>query len=112
MSGKVVLIGSEKMGCGEPELGKKLMKAFLYALTEAPEAPSHVLLYNSGAYLSQEGQETVEDLQKLKDAGCEILTCGTCTEFFNISDTVAVGEITNMYEIVEICTEADSVIRP
>ena len=107
MSGKVVLIATDKMGHGDDVLGKKLMKAFTYALSEAEELPSHVLLYNGGAFLSQEGAETVEE-----GKGVEILTCGTCTEFFEISETVAVGSITNMYEIVEICTEADSVIRP
>ena len=112
MSNKVVLIAQGKMGHGDDVLGEKLMKAFIYALTEAEEKPSHVLLYNGGAYLTQEGAETVEDFKKLEEAGVEILTCGTCTEFFGISDTVAVGKITNMYEIVEICTEADSVIRP
>lgn len=112
MSGKVVLIATDKMGHGDDVLGKKLMKAFTYALSEAEELPSHVLLYNGGAFLSQEGAETVEDLKKLEEKGVEILTCGTCTEFFEISETVAVGAITNMYEIVEICTEADSVIRP
>lgn len=112
MSGKVVLIPAETMGHGDDGLGKKLMKAFLYALGEADEAPSHVLLYNGGAFLSQEGAETVEDLKKLADKGVEVMTCGTCTEFYGISDKVAVGSITNMYEIVEICTEADSVIRP
>lgn len=112
MSGKVVLIATDKMGHGDDVLGKKLMKAFTYALSEAEELPSYVLLYNGGAFLSQEGAETVEDLKKLEEKGVEILTCGTCTEFFEISETVAVGSITNMYEIVEICTEADSVIRP
>ncbi len=112
MSKRVVLISADKMGVGDDELGAKLMKAFLYSLTAAPEMPSHVIMYNSGAYLSTEGAETVEDLKKLEADGVEILTCGTCTDYFGISDKVAVGSITNMYEIVEICTESDCVIRP
>lgn len=109
---KVVLISSKTMGDGEEALGEKLMKAFIYSLTEAPEMPSHVIMYNSGAFLSQEGSEAVEDLKNLESQGVEILTCGTCTDYYGIADTVAVGSITNMYEIVELCSEADSVIRP
>ncbi len=112
MSKPVVLIPADKMGHGDDELGAKLMKAFIYSLTAVPDLPSHVILYNGGAHLSTEGAETVEDLKKLEDQGVEILTCGTCTDFFGITDKVAVGSVTNMYEIAEICTSSDNVIRP
>ena len=42
-----------------------------------------------------------EDLKKLEQEGVEILSCGTCLDFFEIKDKLQVGEITNMYTIYE-----------
>ena len=109
---KVVLISSKTMGDGEEALGEKLMKAFIYSLTEAPEMPSHVIMYNNGAFLSQEGSEAVEDLKNLESQGVEILTCGTCLDHYGITDKLAVGEVTNMYVIADKLTGATNVVRP
>ena len=48
----VVVISSDKMGEGMEELGKILMKGFIYTLTEMDELPSTILFYNSGARLT------------------------------------------------------------
>ena len=45
-------------------------------------------------------------------AGCEILTCGTCLDHYGIKDQLAVGEVTNMYVIVEKMEQAVRVVRP
>ena len=85
------------MGTGEEALGKALMKAFLFALTKQDTLPSAVLLYNSGAYLSCESSDSLEDLQALHNSGVEILTCGTCLDFYHLKDRLMVGGVTNMY---------------
>ena len=76
--GMVVVLSSNRMGQGDEILGKLLMKGFVYALTEQDSLPETILLYNSGAYLSCEGSDNVEDLRNLEAQGVEILTCGTC----------------------------------
>ena len=108
----VVAITSECMGTGDDVLGKKLMGSFVYSLTQLDELPATVLLYNGGAHLSCEGSPALEDLRGLAAAGVEVLTCGTCLDHYGIADTLAVGEVTNMYVIAQRLTGASLVVRP
>ena len=108
----VVVISSKAMGHGGDELGTALMKGFLYALSQQEELPSAMLFYNSGAKLTAEGAVTVEDLKNLEAQGVEILTCGTCLDYYGLKDTLLVGSVTNMYTIVEKLTGADLVVKP
>lgn len=108
----VVQISAATMGVGDDVLGKKLMKAFIFSLTQLPELPQTILFYNGGAHLTCEGSDSLEDLRNLADAGVEILTCGTCTDFYGITDKLAVGELTNMYVIAEKLSGASVVVRP
>ena len=108
----VVVISSDKMGEGDEKLGRILMKGFIYALTELDVLPSTVLLYNGGAKLSVEGSESLQDLKTLESLGVEILTCGTCLNFYGISEKLGVGTATNMYEIAEKQMKASKVVRP
>ena len=107
----VVLSGSE-MGTGDPKLGKNLMKAFVFALTKQDQLPDTILCYNTGASLTCEGADTLEDLRLLESEGVTILTCGTCLDFYGLKDKLAVGGVTNMYSIVEILSKASHVIKP
>lgn len=108
----VVAITSECMGVGDDVLGKKLMGSFVYSLTQLDELPACVLLYNGGAHLSCEGSAALEDLRGLAASGVEVLTCGTCLDHYGIADTLAVGEVTNMYVIAQRLTGASLVVRP
>ena len=110
--GMVVVLSANVMGTGDEKLGKALMKAFVFALTKQDYLPEAILCYNTGAYLSIEGADTLEDLKALEAEGVKILTCGTCLDFYGIKDKLAVGSVTNMYEIVETMEKAKSVVRP
>lgn len=108
----VVVLSSDKMGEGDKELGKVLIKGFIYALTQLDKYPKSVLLYNSGVKLSSEGSDSIDDLKVLEDNGVEVLSCGTCLNFYELSDKLQVGKVTNMYTIVEELANATNVIRP
>lgn len=110
--GMVVVLSANVMGTGEEKLGKALMKAFVFALTKQDLLPETILCYNSGAYLTCEGADTLEDLRCLEAEGVNILTCGTCLDFYGIKEKLAVGSVTNMYEIVEMMENAGKLIRP
>lgn len=109
---KIVVLRSSRMGEGNDELGTVLMKGFIYALTELEELPETILLYNGGAQLSCQGSDSLEDLKTLEAQGVEILTCGTCLNYYGLSDQLAVGTVTNMYVIAETMTTADTIICP
>jgi selenium metabolism protein YedF len=111
-NGLIAVLSSNQMGTGDEELGRILMKGFVYALTKLEELPETILLYNGGAKLSVKGSETLEDLKNLETQGVEILTCGTCLNFYGLTDKLEVGSVTNMYEIVETMAGARRVIKP
>ncbi len=111
-AGMCVVLSSDVMGQGEEKLGKALMKAFVFALTKQDALPETILCYNKGAYLSCQDADTLEDLKALEAEGVAIYTCGTCLDYYGIKDKLAVGSVTNMYEIVEKMQTAKKLIRP
>lgn len=108
----VVAIDTDAMGRGSEELGRTLMKGFVFAVSQLPQLPKTILLYNGGAKLSVEGSDSLEDLKSMEAQGVEILTCGTCLNFYGLSEQLAVGSVTNMYAIVEKLAGAGKVIKP
>ena len=110
--GMLVVLSANTMGTGDPKLGTNLMKAFVFALTKQDKLPDTVLCYNTGAYLTCEGAETLEDLKLLESEGVTVLTCGTCLDFYGLKDKLAVGGATNMYDIVERMENAAQIIKP
>jgi selenium metabolism protein YedF len=108
----VVAIDTAAMGRGDDNLGKTLMKGFIYALSQLEELPKTVIFYNGGATIPVEGSVSVEDLKSMEAQGVEILTCGTCLNFYGLTDKLAVGQVTNMYSIVEKLSAAAKVIKP
>lgn len=108
----VVVISSDKMGEGNDELGKVLIKGFIFALTQLDKLPETIIFYNGGATIPVEGSVSLEDLRNLEKAGVNIMTCGTCLDYYNLKDKLAVGSITNMYSIVETLAKAGKIIKP
>ncbi len=108
----VVVINSATMGIGNDELGKLLMKGFIYALSQLEELPETILFYNGGVTISTEGSASLEDLKSMEAQGVTIKSCGTCLDFYNLKDKLAVGSVTNMYDIVETMDKAAHIIRP
>lgn len=108
----VIAISAAVMGEGSEELGKTLLKAFVFALTQQDKLPKTILFYNGGAALTCEGSAMLEDLKALEAQGVEILTCGTCLNFYGLTEKLAVGSVTNMYTIAEKLTQAGNVVKP
>ncbi len=99
------------MGAGDPELGEILLKSYIYSLTELDTPPEHLLFFNSGAFLTNQVSTVLKDLQVLVEKGTQISTCGACLDFYQIKETLAIGEITNMYGITEVMAQAKKVIN-
>lgn len=108
----VVVIDSLHMGKGDPELGRILMKGFIYTLSEMEKLPKTILFYNEGVKLVIDGAESLQDLKSLEKRGVEILACGTCLNFYGVTEKLSVGSVTNMYTIIERQLNATKVIKP
>lgn len=110
-SGLVVVVSKNYMGQGSEELGKILIKGFLFSLTQLETPPKAVLVFNSGVLLTVEGANTLDDLLELEKAGTQIEICGTCADYYSVKSTLGVGRIVNMMTITEQMASAGSVIN-
>lgn len=105
-------LNSDKMGEGDPQLGRKLLVVFLKKLADSDTKIDVVGCVNSGVYLTTEGSKVIDSIRKLEAKGAKIATCGTCLEHFDLKDKLLIGEIGTMDGTVEIMSIADRIIRP
>ena len=110
-SGPVVAIGRDCLGGSDEELGQRLMKSFIFSLTELEPHPEYILFFNGGVRLTTEGAATVDDLAALAAKGCHIGTCGACLNYFQLTEKLAVGQVTNMFAIVSAMAQARHLIN-
>jgi len=109
-SADVIHITSDRLGTGDEELGKILMKSFLNTLWNHKPKPNKMIFQNRGVMLTTEGSEVLEALELLDKEGVEILSCGTCLAFYRIKDKLRVGKVTNMPNIVDSLLSAGKVV--
>jgi selenium metabolism protein YedF len=107
----VILVGKKTFGDGDDTLGEVLMKGYFYTLTELEPFPKSILFVNSGVHLTVEGSPVLEHLRTLEINGVEILSCGTCLDYYAVKDKLSVGGVGNMYAIVETMHKAKNTIR-
>ncbi len=107
----VVAVGTDAMGRGDAGLGLTLMKSFLFSLAEQNAAPEHLLFFNSGVHLTCEGSAALDDLKQLEEKGTSIKSCGACLNFYQKTDKLKIGSVTNMFAIVETMAKAKRLIN-
>ena len=108
----VVIIAQDAMGDGNPELGKLLMQAALNTMPSLATKPTSLIFYNGGVKLTCQGSAVLDSLKAMEEQGVDVLVCGTCLNFFELTDSLQVGRISNMLEILERTAAASSVFRP
>ncbi|MGQ9744888.1 MAG: sulfurtransferase-like selenium metabolism protein YedF [Dissulfurimicrobium sp.] len=107
----LILIPTDILGHGDDVLGRSLMKNFICTLKEMGDDLWKIVLLNSGVKLAVTGSEHLAELKDLEDNGTGILVCGTCLNHFGLLNRKAVGETTNMLDIVTSMQLATKVIR-
>jgi len=108
----VVQITGSTMGSGEDELGALLMRSFVKTQADLEDRPDAMIFYNTGVKLCCEGSLLLDDLRALESSGIEIIACGTCLNYFELGDRLAVGRVTDMLEIAGRLATAGRLIRP
>lgn len=108
----VVVISDNRMGRGSDELGNVLIRAFLHTLCQQEVKPDAMIFYNSGVKLTLKDSEVIEDLQQLAGDGVEMLVCGTCLNYFDVTKDMVVGTISNMYDIAGLMSRAGRLVTP
>jgi len=109
--GQLVLVLSDnKMGRGDQQLGKILVRGFFHTLGEVKPLPDTIIFFNAGVWLAVDDSPVLEDLRALEAGGIQILACGTCLGHFGITGRLAVGQVSNMYDIAETMLGAGKVV--
>ena len=106
--GMVLLVKTQYLGSGDDELGAILMKSFVFSLTQSKPYPSKVIFVNSGVKLTTQNEEVIKNLKVLENEGVEIISCGTCLDFYGLKEELKVGTVGNMYDIVDSINNAES----
>ncbi|MGE5422691.1 MAG: sulfurtransferase-like selenium metabolism protein YedF [Ignavibacteriales bacterium] len=106
----VILVTSQFLGQGDNELGKTLMKSFFFSLTQMHGLAGTIIFMNSGVALTTQGSEVLDHISNLEQSGMEVLSCGTCLDYYNLKNQLMAGKVTNMYTILEKIAAAYKVI--
>jgi len=107
----VLVVTADKMGRGNTELGQILVRGFFHTLGEVEPLPQTIIFFNTGVKLACQGSPVLGDLQALEAEGIEILVCGTCLNYFELTDELAAGQVSNMYDIAETMLGAGKMVN-
>ncbi|CAN5252230.1 sulfurtransferase-like selenium metabolism protein YedF [soil metagenome] len=110
--GNVVFLGKDRFGDGDPEFSTTLLNMFLQTMFESGQRPRALLMANTGVRLMAPDSPALKVLNDFKEAGCDVLACGLCVEFYGLKGKIPVEQITNMFAICEYIFAADKVISP
>jgi selenium metabolism protein YedF len=107
----LLLIKSSMLGEGEPDLGEKLLRAYLIQLLDSGSIPARIICMNTAIFLTTKGSPVLDLMKQFASHGSKILSCGTCLEYYKRKDRVEVGEPTNMRDTVRALLEFDKVLQ-
>ncbi|MFA6498503.1 MAG: sulfurtransferase-like selenium metabolism protein YedF [Desulfurivibrionaceae bacterium] len=110
--GLVYVIPADTMGRGNDPLGGVLMRAYVKTIKSLSPLPAKIFFYNTGVKITATESDLIAPLRELAAMGVEIYSCGTCLDFFNLKDAVLVGQVTNMFEIMDGMAQANKVVSP
>ena len=107
-----IFLNNNVMGLGDDRLGRVLMKAFLKTLKTVAPLPREIICVNAAVHLTTEGSEEIPTLLGLAELGVDVVSCGTCLDFFGKLQSVRVGTVGNMFDIVARLNRAAKIISP
>ncbi|MGL4606922.1 MAG: sulfurtransferase-like selenium metabolism protein YedF [Eubacteriaceae bacterium] len=105
-----LFLGKDLIGEGDSALGESLMKMYFYTLTQSENIPEAILLMNNGVKLATINEQVIEHLKVLEEKGSQILVCGACLDFYQLSSQLKVGRVSNMFSINEVMVKVSKVI--
>lgn len=108
----IIVLNSNKMGIGDDDLGKLLIKGYLNTIDQLDVLPLEIICYNSGVTLAEKGTDSAQTLKKIENQGVKITLCGTCVDFFGLKEKLEVGTISNMLYIAGKLSSGIQIVKP
>lgn len=106
-----ILVSSNLLGNGDDRLGETLMKVYINTLAESEVLPENLMFINGGVKLTCSGSDVLDSLNSMKEKGVNIISCGACLDFYNLKEELKVGEIGNMYQIIDLMNKSGNTIK-
>lgn len=110
-SAPTILVATNLLGNGDDKLGETLMKVYINTLAESEILPKNLMFINGGVKLTCTGSDVLDSLNSMKEKGVNIISCGACLDFYNLKEELKVGEIGNMYQIIELMNKSRNTIK-
>lgn len=110
MDSTSLVVGSDQMGQGDDVIGTKLMNAFFNVSGDYKQVPQSIFFLNTGVKLTVADSPALGGLQALQQKGCDIIVCGTCLDYFSLTEKLAVGRVGTMHDLIGIYHSQTKVI--
>ncbi|WP_294364659.1 sulfurtransferase-like selenium metabolism protein YedF [uncultured Clostridium sp.] len=110
-SAPTILVATNLLGNGDDKLGETLMKVYINTLAESEILPKNLMFINGGVKLTCTGSDVLDSINSMKEKGVNIISCGACLDFYNLKEELRVGEIGNMYQIIELMNKSRNTIK-
>lgn len=108
----MVVFSKNIQGPGADEFGARLIQLFIHTLPDIDHKPLTLVFLHTCVFLTLRDSPVVEILSGLEKKGVRILVCGTCLDYFQKKDQLAVGVVSNMYEIMDLLSRTSKVLYP
>lgn len=112
--GKMVILatrsGLGSVAEGDRPFGVEMFDSFLHALESEIDSVEALCFYTEGVRLVAGDSTVVPSLKLVQGLGARIVSCRTCLSRYGLLDSVAVGEVGTMKEIVQLIARADRVV--
>ncbi|MBX9690937.1 MAG: sulfurtransferase-like selenium metabolism protein YedF, partial [Cyanobacteria bacterium] len=110
--GTVVFLSKDSFGEGDKDFSESLLNVFLQTLFDSGHRPRAILMANSGVKLMDPTGAVLHVLEQFHEAGCEVMACGLCLDYYGLKERVPSEQVTNMFTICEYLMTADRVVTP
>jgi DsrE/DsrF-like family len=85
---------------------------FVRAIRDLDVLPRKMIFYNRGVLLGAEGSPVIDHLKEIEKMGVIMLLCATCAKYYLLEEKIKIGTLSNMFEIAQVMSSADNIIRP
>lgn len=113
LAGTVVLVTRLGFGTTAPAdegFGMEMLDRFLHTLESRQDRPTAICCYTEGVRAMADDSPVLLSLRMLEASGVEIVACGTCLDYYGLTDRLSVGRVGTMTDIVEMMASAAKVI--
>jgi selenium metabolism protein YedF len=106
----VILVARDGMGTAEGPLRRKLIENYFRLLDENGLLPMAICFYTKGVKLLVDGSPVLEVLKSLESKKVRLIACGTCLDYYHLTEKLQVGIRGGMTDIIEAQWRAEKVI--